>query len=115
VTYAGRPDLGGLKPGVGLVLDLGTAHAVRTVTVVLTGAGTDLDTRTATSAARPTALADFTEVAAARGAGSRVTLTAPAGTTARWVLVWLTRLPQVGANAYRGGIADVVVRGARAR
>jgi len=115
VTYAGRPDLGGLKPGVGLVLDLGSAHAVRTVSVVLTGAGTDLDIRTATGSGRPTALTDFTEVAAARGVGARVTLTAPAGTTARWLLVWLTRLPQVGVDSYRGGIADVVVRGAPTR
>jgi hypothetical protein len=113
VTYYGRADLGGLKPGVGLVVDLGQIRKIRSVVVGLTGTGTSLDLETTTDELRPDSLTGFTEVADATRAGSQVTLTAPGPVRARWVLLWLTSLPQVGAGQYQGGISSITVRGPR--
>ena len=116
LEYRGNPHLGGLKRGVGLVLDLGSAQPVGSVQVSLSGRGTDLELRVPKSDPAGTTRApygsdaDWRAVATDRDAGSRSTLTPDAPVTTRFVLVYLTSLPEEGGR-YRGGISEVVVRG----
>ncbi len=107
LTYFGSPRLGQLKPGVGLVLDLGQRRRVRSVSFVLEGRGTDLalgaaDRRSGSETGYPV-------VASVTGAGRTVTLRPEDPLLARYLLVWLTSLPQVAPGQYRGGVAEIVV------
>jgi hypothetical protein len=99
---------GGLKKGVGLVLDLGSRKEVSSVAVTLVGADTDLQVRLADD--QGSALTDYTKVAASSGAGGRVVLTLDKATQGRYVLIWLTKLPSVNGG-YRGQISEVTIRG----
>lgn len=88
-------NLGGLKPGVGLVADLGGDHPVSRVDVVADG--TDWNAEIYVSDAAGTTLAAWgTPVASGTGLGLRATFELPAGTTGRDVLLWITRLPASG-------------------
>jgi serine/threonine protein kinase len=99
---------GGLKKGVGLVLDLGSRKQVSSVTVTLVGEGTDLQVRLADD--QGAALADYTKVATSTGASGRTVVSLDKPTQGRYVLIWLTKLPAVGGG-YRGQISEVTVRG----
>ncbi|MFG1805390.1 serine/threonine protein kinase [Streptomyces sp. NPDC049040] len=109
-SWYSRADLGGLKSGVGVVLDLGSAHRVTSVTVNLLGDGTDVSLMAAPgSTGRPTQLDGFSKVAS--GSGSRqVTLKPAKQVTTRYLLVWLTKLPHDPAG-FRGKISEISVTG----
>jgi len=115
VAYIGNPELGGLKRGVGLVLDLGSAQPVAAVEVSLSGTGTDLDLRVPrddpAGTTRPPLSSDrqWEVVAEQSGAQKSATLTPAEPVTTRFVLVYLTSLPREGGR-YRGGISEVEVR-----
>lgn len=106
VQYFKRPDLGGLKPGVGLLLDLGSEQQVAAVTVHLVGPGTSLELRAAK--VYSTRADDYLPLARATNAGTIVTLRPVSIATARYLLIWLTSLPPVGAN-FQGAVAEVQV------
>lgn len=108
VTYFNRPNLGGLKEGVGLLLDLGSSQQVGSVALQLVGSPSDV--RLFGAEERGESLADFTRLAKVNGAGSAVTLRPTEPAQARYLLVWLTELPADGVDAYRGGVAEAVVR-----
>ncbi|NUQ98522.1 MAG: serine/threonine protein kinase, partial [Streptomyces sp.] len=103
-------DLGSLKPGVGIIVDLGSAKTVRQVKVDFIGA-TDVQLMAAPqdSSARPTSLDGFTKVAT--GSGTEVTLVPQSKLTTRYVLVWLTKLPLTPDGTYRGKISEIHVMG----
>jgi hypothetical protein len=115
VLYRGRADLGGLKDGVGLILDLGSVQSVQEVELDLLGEGTDLEIRAASGAvdSAPESLDDFEVVAKGADLGSEATLKLDERVRTRYLLVWLTSLPADAEQArqYRGGIAEVQVRG----
>ncbi|GII63338.1 hypothetical protein Skr01_34230 [Sphaerisporangium krabiense] len=99
------PELGRLKEGVGLLLDMGKATPVSDVVVSLgdaPGAGIQLK------------VGDSPELRALRTAAKQenvsgtVTLTPEKATTGRYVLIWFTRLPAFGPK-FRGTIYEVVV------
>lgn len=102
--------LGGLKSGVGLVLDLGGRREVATVSLRLLGWGSDVELRAAPAAELPADADGFAVVADAEQVGSLVTLRPEEPVRARYLLVWFTSLPLSGEDRYRGGIADVQVR-----
>ena len=106
VTYTTR-DLGGLKQGVGLVLELKRRTPVAGVDIELLGRGTDL--QVLTTRGDPAALESYRLATEVAGAGDRLTLRFAPAVPADAVLIWLTGLPAAG-NGYQGGIADVVVR-----
>jgi hypothetical protein len=108
VAYFHRPDLGGLKPGVGLLVDLGAPQTVGAVRLRLVGHGTSVQLL---AAAQPgTVLDDFTPVAQAQSTGEVVTLRPGIPLHQRYLLIWLTRLPLAPDGAdYVGGIADIEV------
>lgn len=113
VTYLNNAKLGKLKPGVGIVVDLGSAKTIGSVKLTLQGSPTGVSILVptdakATSAPMSTAK-QWRTIASNASAGTNVTLTPTQATTSRFVLVYLTSLPTVGANKYRGGIAEVQV------
>ena len=115
-TYADQlgPALPALKSGVGIYLDLGVVREVAAVDLDLVGAPTEVQLFVSDQApegaptGRPLAAdtataADLTlEPESPDGAGAAV--------TGRYVLVWFTSLPVV-SDGFRGGVAEVVVRG----
>ena len=112
-TYRGRADVGGLKDGVGLVLDLGSTRQVDSVRLNLVGAPTSLQILTSAPGvdAVPRSIDDLSPVASVQDGGTDVTVSLPQATVTRYVVVWLTSLPQVGDGEFRGEIAEVRVDG----
>lgn len=98
---------GGLKTGVGLVIDLGATKGVREVVVTTEGGQTSLAAYVTSSP--PTGIADLTPVGTASGTGP-LTITLDEAVSGRYVTVWLTLLPPVGAE-FRGTISEVQVLG----
>jgi putative peptidoglycan lipid II flippase len=115
VQYLRNPKLGGLKRGVGLVVDLGTAQPVSEVRLTLSGKGTDVELRVPANdpagTVKPPLTSDqvWRSVAKQSQAGATATLTPGEPVTTRYVLVYLTSLPKEG-QGYRGGIFEVEVR-----
>lgn len=114
VRYIGNPKLGGIKRGVGLVFDLGSAQSVRSVTVTLSGDGTNVELRVPKknpdTISSPPMDSDsrWRRVAEAAGADTTATLVAAEPAATRYVLVYLTSLPKEGTG-YRGGINEVAI------
>ncbi|MFD3498686.1 protein kinase family protein [Streptomyces sp. NPDC058676] len=100
-------DFGRLKPGVGVILDLGKVQEVGKVTVSFVG-NTSVELRAASSDAssEPTSFDAYTKVT--EGSGTTVTLTPDKSLKSRYLLVWLTKLPQIDGE-WRGRVADVKV------
>ncbi len=115
VTYRGSAKLGNLKPGVGIMLDLGKAVPVSAVQLQLVGNGTSVELRVPTK--DPTTITtapmgtvkEWTTVASAAGAGTSVQLTPKQPVSTRFVLVYVTQLPSIGGTNYQAGIAEVSV------
>lgn len=111
VTYYNRPDLGGLKSGVGLMLDLGSDQQVGSLSVQLGQAGTSFSVYAAPEGvtAAPSGPDAMQQVASADDAGQRATVELEGTPTTRFVLLWLTSLPAV-PDGYRGEVAEVQLR-----
>lgn len=112
MTYQGSPKLGRLKPGVGIVLDLGKAVDVRAVTLSVSGAGTDLQIRVPSNPDATTppmaTQKDWTTVASGTGVIKTAALTLKQPARTRFVLVYLTSLP-AEKGGYVGGVYEVKV------
>ncbi|MDT0307047.1 protein kinase family protein [Streptomyces sp. DSM 44917] len=103
------PDFGNLKPGLGLILDLGEPRRLSSLTVDTVG-DTRVELRAAPADAGD-APGDPDDYALLdEGTGESVTLTAEEPFETRFVLVWLTELPQGADGNYRGRITDITVR-----
>jgi putative peptidoglycan lipid II flippase len=114
VRYDNDPRLGGLKDGVGLILDLGQSRPVAQVTVTMQGEGTNLELRAApeSAATPPTgSVDDYQLLEEALGSGTTVTFDVHEGVRTRYLLLWLTKLPPETSSTFRGRVADVEVRG----
>jgi serine/threonine protein kinase len=111
VTYQGNPKLGGLKSGVGLLVDLGKPLAVGGVRLTLLGRPTSLQILAAPRGAQsaPSNTDGLTRVASADNAGHRVRLPFRKPVTTRWLVVWLTSVPPV-PGGYKGQVAEISVR-----
>ncbi|MCW2750671.1 MAG: hypothetical protein JWR83_1781 [Aeromicrobium sp.] len=112
-TYFGSPALGGLKDGVGVVLDLGGTREVDSVRVRLAGSPTSFSvfTASASATAPPTNIAGLRRVAVIDRSGGDSSITLQSGVTTRYVVVWLQSLPQIADGQFRGEIREVIVRG----
>ncbi|HSX66266.1 protein kinase family protein [Nocardioides sp.] len=98
---------GGLKPGVGLVLDLGSSRSVTSVEVTVAGGPTTVQLLAAGETLPQTA--DGLEKAATGDGSGTITLTPESAVDSRYVVLWLTAVPQVDGE-FRGSIAAVEVR-----
>lgn len=97
-------DLGKLKPGVGLLMDFGAPQKVAAVHLLLVGDGASVEVFQSDTA--PANEKAMTLAVAQDDAPSDVTLRLPNATTARYWLVWLTKLPAAGTG-FQGGIAEM--------
>lgn len=109
-NYYGSYDssFGNLKSGVGLVLDLGKVRSVRSLQVTTVGETTvEFRAASADATAMPTSLDSYARLD--QGTGEDLTLTSGKPVRTRYVLVWLTQLPQGSDGNYRGRISDISV------
>jgi hypothetical protein len=107
-TYRQNFGPGGLKTGVGLVIDLGETRDVRRVVVSTEDGQTGLATYV--TAEPPTAITGLTPLGTAAGTGD-LTISVDEPVSGRYVTVWLTLIPSVGAEEFRGTISEVQVLG----
>ena len=110
-TYYNNPALGGLKAGVGVLLDLGSDKNPASVAIRFKGQPTGVELYAASSGVTraPDTLDQLTKVGAQSAAATTTTIRLDGKPRTRYLLVWLTRLPAV-PGGYRGEITDVVVR-----
>ena len=108
-----RPNLGGQKPGVGIIYDLGAPTAVSKVAVTLKGDGSSLQLMIPKddTSKSPGAVSGWKPVATQEDQPEgTVTLTPSAPTETQYVLVWLTKLPKEDGGKYRGTISEVTIQ-----
>ncbi|MFJ8823838.1 protein kinase family protein [Streptomyces sp. NPDC102467] len=101
-------EFGNLKPGLGIVLDLGKVQEVGQVKVSFVG-DTSVELRAVTSndSSQPTSFSAFQK--SATGSGTSVTLKPEKALKSRYLLVWLTKLPMTEDGTYRGRVKDIKV------
>ncbi|MEV0613440.1 protein kinase family protein [Nonomuraea sp. NPDC050404] len=103
-TY-GSADLGRLKDGVGLLLDMGKSMQISDVVATLSDApGASIELKVGDSAE----LDSLKTVATEKNAAGKTTLTPEKPATGRYVLIWFTRVP-TDAGTFHGTIYEVVV------
>ena len=107
-TYRDNAKFGGLKSGVGLLIDLGQPTTVRVGELALTAAGSNVELRAGDSP--PTQASDLPLVAQADNAGAQARLNLPTPVRARYWLIWFTSLPPA-SGGYRIGIAEAALLG----
>ena len=95
---------GGLKPGVGLLLDLRRPTVLSEVAVDLTAPGARLEVRAGDDLGRDET--SLPVVATDDGRRGVARLAVPAGTRARYWLVWITQLPP-DAGQFRAGVDEL--------
>ncbi len=99
--------LGGLKPGVGLLVDLQRPTAVGRVDVGLVTPGAGVELRAGDSLG--STAEGLRLVAGNAGSGQLARLTPGSPTTARYWLIWFTSLPREG-KGYREGVTELAFR-----
>ena len=107
-TYRGNPALGGLKDGVGLLLDLGSVHPLNTVVVQLVGQPTEVSLYASPAGVNdpPAQIGDLRKVAGQTVDNTKVTFRLAQPVRSRFLVVWLTRLPAV-PGGFQGQIAEI--------
>ncbi|MFT4109432.1 protein kinase domain-containing protein, partial [Propionicimonas sp.] len=106
--------LGSRKPGVGLVLDLGETRTVTRVQLTLEGKGTAVALKVPSEpveSAPMKSVERWDSMASVADAGTSTTLVPGQPVQTRYLLVYLTSLPSIGNDYYRGGVAEIVVSG----
>ncbi|MFI6787832.1 protein kinase family protein [Nonomuraea sp. NPDC050383] len=98
-------ELGNLKEGVGLLLDMGKPVQISDVVATLSGAsGASVELKVGDAAD----LSALKTVTKQKGASGKVTLKPDQATTGQYVLIWFTRLP-ADAGGFHGTIYEVMV------
>lgn len=112
--YRSKPNLGGLKPGVGLVLDLGEAKDVTAVTLNLGGDGSTVEIRVpveeATDGPPMDSQSQWRKVGSVEGAPDGTSTVTFDPVKTRYVLVYFTSLPPSG-TIFVGTLREVSVLG----
>jgi hypothetical protein len=116
-SYKGSANFGGIKEGMGILVDLGSPRNVASVKVSFTTPGATVELKTGTQDYPSTKDGDGQLVAAYQtigtpkeNAGSSVLLNSD-GRSVQYLLIWITKLPpsQEKANEYRVGVEDIQV------
>ena len=111
--YGKSAAFNGRKPGVGLLLDLGSVQTVTSVRVTVATGPTDLEIRVPAGdpgAASMATQKDWRVVASGPGSLGESTLTPTKPVQTRYVLVYITKLPDLGSGAgFQAAIADISV------
>ena len=106
--YHGSSHLGGLKSGVGLLLDLGKPRSVQVAALALTAAGSDVEIRAGDQA--PATAADLPLVGRHDLAPQRTKITFDHPVRARYWLLWFTNLPP-DSGGFRVGVVEAALLG----
>ena len=100
---------GNLKPGSGLVLDMGHKVTITGVRLLLGGArGADLQLRAGDTAS---SLTNLPPVARATDAGGQVRLRLAKPAHGRYVLIWFTKLPPDTSGTFQASVYNVTLEG----
>jgi putative peptidoglycan lipid II flippase len=111
-TYFRQAQLGGLKDGVGVVLDLGGPRELTSLRIRLAGGPTDIAVYASSPGAdTPSSLKGLRRIATLDAAGPDASVSLPTGLLTRQIVVWLTELPEIGPDEYRGEIREITVEG----
>lgn len=100
-------EFGGLKPGVGLLIDLGTPRELDSIRTVVGVPGTSVELRAGDSTSAPDGFRTVDRAGSARGSTS---LDATDGGKHRYWLIWVPRLGRDG-NGYAAELRGISVRG----
>ncbi|WP_235735742.1 hypothetical protein [Nocardioides alcanivorans] len=95
----------GLKPGVGLLIDLGGERQVREVRIQVEGDPHGVELLATAGPDRPSSLEDLQKVAEGQSEDGTLSLVPESTQPQHWMVVWLTSIP--GDGDYRGRIAEV--------
>jgi hypothetical protein len=102
------PEFGDLQSGTGLLVDMGRTMTITSVRITLGSlAGTNFELR----AGDATTLADLPWVAGSSGAAGTVQLSLTKPVKARYLLLWLTKLPPDGEGRYMAKVYNIAVAG----
>jgi hypothetical protein len=119
--YFGKPNFGGLKPGAGLILNMGRPVKLSQVEVLFGTGGTSASIYVGNNGAlTKAAFSTFTKVGSESSASGDYKFDVSSSATGQYVVVWLTNLPPSlpssgnPANTYQGLIYEVTVRGTTA-
>jgi eukaryotic-like serine/threonine-protein kinase len=117
--YRGNPKFGGIKPGLGILLDLGAAKHVDAVKVDLSAAGASAELRTGAAAPPSSRAGDQQILDSYTPVGQPIT---DGGTTMafggfdpdqtyRYLLLWITSMPKDNTGEYQIGVHEIEVNG----
>lgn len=111
IQYFNNPEFGGLKDGVGLIIDLGVLRTVGSVDILLGGGPMDLTVyhAGANTVDPPDELDGLSELGSSTGASRTVSLSSDEGVVTRFLVVWITRLPEVTPARFQGEIREIEV------
>ena len=105
--YFNSPELGGLKDGVGLVVDLGVVREVQQVRLAL---GRDPTTVALYAAPErttpPDRLSGLTRLGSVTATGNEARINLAEPTETRFLVVWLTSLPEASADRFQGDVRE---------
>jgi eukaryotic-like serine/threonine-protein kinase len=105
LAYRGSAAFGNLKPGVGIVYDLGSEQKLAGVTLTTTTPGATVEVRTGSA---PSGDLDAFPVAASATLTGTDALTFASPVSTRYVLVWITGLVS-GNDGFSADLAEVVI------
>ena len=106
VIYKGQISLG--KPGVGLLLDLGSSRPVSEVDLSFLSEGVSATVYVSDSD-KPDIETDQS-LGSVSSAGLEGVIKAPRPISGQYVLIWVTDVPAIDSGGYQGGITHVVVK-----
>lgn len=113
-----QPNFGGIKPGAGLILNMGRPVKLSQVEVLFGSGGTSADIYLGNNGAlTKAAFSTFTKVASTSGASGDYKFNANSSATGQYVVIWLTNLPPSlpssgnPGGTYQGLIYQITVRG----
>jgi hypothetical protein len=107
-VYRDDPHFGGLKSGVGILVDLGRPRSVTLAELALTREGATVELRAGDQ--QPSQAADLPVVGSTADAKTRTRLDISPAVTARYWLVWFTSVPR-DTGGYGVGVAEVALLG----
>jgi hypothetical protein len=111
LTYTSAA-LGGLKSGVGLLVDLGADRTIGSVDLTVSGTPTTFALYAAPAGVSnpPTGVTGLRRIGGLRADESTNTVRLDQPVRTRFLVVWLTELPKQG-HGYRGQIDELAIRG----
>jgi hypothetical protein len=102
------PEFGELKPGTGILLDMGQPVTVKSVGLVLGSAvGADVEVRVGDTAV----FGDMSPAASVSDVGGTVHVPLPSPANGQYVLIWFTRLPPNSQGTYQVSVYNATVDG----